>query len=409
MSPKPDSLSPLPACAPGTLPTRTDVLIIGGGLLGCAAAYYLSLAGVPVTLIEQGELGLQASSQNAGSLHFQMEYRMIEAGLEASKRALQAMPLHVDAIARWRALEDQLGVSVGVRQKGGFMLAETAQQAQVLEQKSRLENQAGLQVELLDRAALQVKAPYLSDSVLMGAFCADEGKADPRRASLALAAAARALGAQIVSQCQVVDLKRVGSDWHAQVLSGEQCRSKQVLIAAGVWSGRIAQMTGSQLPVSPIALTMTATARTAPFMDYLFQHVGRRLSLKQTAEGTVLIGGGWPSTLHHRNGIADLERKPSLNLDSLQRSVHTACSVVPQLASLPVLRSWTGVTSLVSDQLPLLGQVPHRPGLFIATGGAAFTLGLTYAHLLVAQMLGQPPSLDISAYDPDRFRSLTFA
>ena len=118
MSPKPDSLSPLPACAPGTLPTRTDVLIIGGGLLGCAAAYYLSLAGVPVTLIEQGELGLQASSQNAGSLHFQMEYRMIEAGLEASKRALQAMPLHVDAIARWRALEDQLGVSVGVRQKG---------------------------------------------------------------------------------------------------------------------------------------------------------------------------------------------------------------------------------------------------------------------------------------------------
>jgi len=203
--------------------------------------------------------------------------------------------------------------------------------------KAVWKNQAGLKVELLDRAALQAKAPYLSDSVLMGAFCADEGKADPRRASLALAAAARALGAQILSQCQVVDLKRVGSDWQAQVLSGEQCRSKQVLIAAGVWSGRIAQMTGSQLPVSPIALTMTATARTAPFMDYLFQHVGRRLSLKQTAEGTVLIGGGWPSTLHHRNGIADLERKPSLNLDSLQRSVQTACSVVPPTGLLACL------------------------------------------------------------------------
>lgn len=409
MSPTPDSLFAPPICAPDTPPARTDVLIIGGGLLGCAAAYYLSQEGVQVTLVEQGELGLQASSQNAGSLHFQMEYRMIEAGLEASKRALQAMPLHLDAITRWRALEDQLGASVGVRQKGGFMLAETAQQAQVLEQKSRLEGQAGLKVELLDRAALQAKAPYLSDSVLMGAFCVDEGKADPRRASLALAGAARALGACIVSQCKIVDLKRAGADWQAQFADGQQCRSHQVLIAAGVWSGRVAQMTGAQLPITPIALTMTATARCAPFMDYLFQHVGRRLSLKQTAEGTVLIGGGWPSRLHHHHGVADLERKPSLCLDSLQRSVETACSVVPQLEKLPILRAWTGVTALVSDQLPLLGQVPHRPGLFIATGGAAFTLGLTYAHLLVQQMLGHPPSLDISAYDPDRFRSLTFA
>jgi sarcosine oxidase subunit beta len=83
--------------------------------------------------------------------------------------------------------------------------------------------------------------------------------------------------------------------------------------------------------------------------------------------------------------------------------------VVPAVAHLPVLRVWTGTTALVSDQLPLIGEVPKAAGLFIATGGSAFTLGPTYARILADRILGRPEAFDVRAYDPRRFGSLTLA
>lgn len=388
---------------------RASTLVIGGGLLGCAIAYYLAKAGVDVLLAEKSQINSQASGRNAGSLHFQLEYRMIEHGLESARKAAEALPLHLHAQRAWSGLAAELRDDLGVVQHGGLMVAETAEQVERLEQKVALEQAAGLQIELLDRDALRTRAPYLSQSLLAAAFCPGEGKADPRRSALAYARAAARLGARIRSATGARSLQRDGRTWRIALDGGASCQADNVVLAAGVWSGRIAQMAGVTLPVSAVGLTMAATARAQPFIKHLIQHAGRRLSMKQTPEGNVLIGGGWPAALPQANGILDLERQPDLLLPSMAGNLSAATSVVPAVGELPVLRVWTGATALVADQLPLIGAVPKAAGLFIATGGSAFTLGPTYAQILADEILGRARTFDASPYDPKRFGSLTFA
>ena len=113
---------------------------------------------------------------------------------------------------------------------------------------------------------------------------------------------------------------------------GASIQAGAVVLAAGIWSGRIAQMAGVTLPVSAVGLTMAATARTAPFIKHLVQHAGRRLSMKQTQEGNVLIGGGWPAALAQTDGVVDLESQPELLLPSLAGSMNAA-AVAPDAAS----------------------------------------------------------------------------
>ncbi|KFK95692.1 MULTISPECIES: FAD-binding oxidoreductase [unclassified Serratia (in: enterobacteria)] len=386
-----------------------DCLVIGGGLLGSAVAYYLAKAGATVRLVERSQLNSAASSQNAGSLHFQLEYRMIENGIAAANKAAEAMPLHLDAQNAWAGLETELGMPVGVVQHGGLMVAETPQQLAVLERKIALEQANGLDVEMLDAAQVQRRAPYLSEQILGAAFCAQEGKADPRRCVLAYAASAARLGARIDSGLGVVALNYESGAWRVQFSDGSECQASTLAITAGAWSGRVAAMAGISLPVSPVALTMTTTMRTQPLITHLIQHAGRRLSLKQTGDGQILIGGGWPARLHHHQGVHDLERRPELLMPSLTGNMSAALAVVPELKRVSILRVWTGTTALVADQLPLLGEVPKSRGLFIATGGSAFTLGPTYARLLAERILGQPATLDITPFDPRRFGSLTLA
>lgn len=384
-----------------------DCLIIGGGLLGTATAFNLAEEGLSVLLVEKGQINGVASSQNAGSLHFQLEYRMIENGEDAARKAAEAMPLHLDAMARWDTVEQALDTPIGVKRTGGLMVAETAAQVSVLEQKAALERASGLDVELLDRTAVDRLAPYFGPAVIAASHCRGEGKADPKQAALAFARAAIKAGATIENDCEVLELSRQGGAWRAKLHNGRILKAKTVAITAGGWSGRVAAMAGMQMPVTPVGLTMSVTMRTTPLIPHLVQHAGRRLSLKQTPEGQVLIGGGWPAQLRHHAGVTNLDARPSLQLTSLAGNMAAAASVVPRLADLRVIRVWTGMTSLVADQLPLLGEIPKAPGLFIATGGSAFTLGLTYARLLADAICRKPPILDVRRFSPGRFGSLT--
>src|SRR5690606_36167878 len=105
---------------------RYDALVIGGGLLGCATSWTIAREGGSVLLAERDQINQHASGQNAGSLHFQLEYRMIEKGLEAARTAAEAMPLHLESAELWRTLAEQSGEQIEVKLTGGLMLAETA-------------------------------------------------------------------------------------------------------------------------------------------------------------------------------------------------------------------------------------------------------------------------------------------
>ncbi|NHP17072.1 FAD-binding oxidoreductase [Rhodococcus sp. IC4_135] len=389
-----------------------DVVIVGGGLLGCAVAWMLAREGADVLLVERDQVNQHASGQNAGSLHFQLEYRMIEKGIEAAKQAAEAMPLHLEAARLWAGLAEEVGEPLGVVQRGGLMLAENAAQASLLETKAEIERSWGLDVDVLDGNEVRTIAPYLSESVVAASYCPIEGKADTRTAGPTMARAAIRLGATVRTRTAVTDLRRNGSSWSVTLTdrnSGESPRAQtvtaeSVILTAGVWTTELGNMLGGYLPTIPLALTMTVTAKTEKFIPHLVQHAGARLSLKQSLDGNVLIGGGWPARLvTHADGTPDFSVRPELLRASVAGNARAATAVVPRVGPLPALRTWVGTTTVTPDQLPLVGPVPGAPGAFVATGGSAFTLGPSFAQVLAELALGRKPGIDLTPYDPSRY------
>jgi glycine/D-amino acid oxidase-like deaminating enzyme len=357
-----------------------------------------------VVLLEAGDVNTGASGQNAGSLHFQIERRFLENGDALADQAASIVALSRLAVEDWRGIERELGVDLHVAMRGGLMVAETAEQVTLLERKADRERRAGLSVETIDGDTARGHAPYLSGRILAANLSRDEGHADPKAMTPALANAAKAAGADLRMHTPVDMIARQGGGFRLGG-SGWSLAADRVLVAAGAWTAPLCARANLHMPLYPVALLMNATARVAPLVPHLVQHVGRRLSLKQTHAGNLLIGGGWPSRLAQDASGFDLSRKPALIPDSLTGNLQAATDAVPAIAGLDLLRSWTGVTAISADQLPIVGEVPRMPGLFVAAGGSAFTLGLTFARLLSEAMSGKAVP-ELAIVSPARFEHL---
>ncbi|MFI8793680.1 NAD(P)/FAD-dependent oxidoreductase [Streptomyces sp. NPDC055105] len=389
-----------------------DVAVVGGGLLGCLTAWMAARDGARVLLVDKDQVNQHASGQNAGSLHFQLEYRMVESGEEAARVAAEAMPLHLDAAAMWARMEDEIGEPFGVRQTGGLMVAENADQVGMLEFKAELERSWGLDVRTLDRSELDVVAPYLAPAIVAANLSPLEGKADARIAAPAVARAAVAAGATVRTRSQLVGAHRVPAGWDLSLretsATGEEgthtVRAAAVVLAAGVWTTELGRVFDADLPTVPLALTMTVTSKVPRFIPHLVQHAGARLSLKQSLDSTVLIGGGWPARLmRDADGSPAFDRKHQLIPQSIAGNARAAVKTIPALDRIPAVRSWVGTTTVAPDQLPLVGAVKGAPGVFVATGGSAFTLGPSFARVLTALISGHSSDVDLAPYDPARF------
>src|SRR5882672_4369521 len=167
---------------------HTDVLIVGGGLAGCATAYYLAREGVEVTLIERYDLNTQASGCNAGSIHAQIAHEpFMSLGDGWARNFAPTIPLMLESIRLWAGLEAELGCDLEVSLAGGILVAETEAQLRDIERKASLERAHGLSVEMLSTGDLRRMAPYVSEQMIGGAFCPTEGKANPLKVTPAFA------------------------------------------------------------------------------------------------------------------------------------------------------------------------------------------------------------------------------
>jgi glycine/D-amino acid oxidase-like deaminating enzyme len=387
------------------------ILIIGGGLLGCAGAWHLAQAGLSPLVIESGPLNGGASGQNAGSLHFQIERRFLEQGTQAAELGSSIVTLNRLAIAEWAELEQALGRPLDIHMHGGLMVAESEADMALLSFKVARENAMGLPTELLDAAALRAQAPYLSRHLHGAAWLASEGHANPRILATAFAQGAQRHGARFLTHTRLIGLRMVDDGtYEANVQTPEGTRvlrAAKIMLASGHWSSRIASFLGLNLPLYPVPLTMNVTDRTRPFLPWLIQHVGRRLSMKQTADGNIVIGGGWASRLAKgRDGLPDLDAPAHLVPDNVRANLAVAADVFPGLRQRSLLRSWTGITCISADQLPIVGMVDAAPGLYVAAGGSMFTLGPLVARLLAGAIASGIPAPELAPFSPRRFAHL---
>jgi sarcosine oxidase, subunit beta len=387
---------------------RFDVAIAGGGLVGCAAAYYLSGNGAKVVVLEEGDLNLQASGRNAGSLHFQLEYRLVRYGDELAEQSAQVIPLTLVALEDWRGLEHELQADLEVEMKGGLIVAETRADMESLEKRQAIQERWGLPTSLLSAAEVRRMAPYLSEDITGAGYCAHEGHANPRLVTLGFARAAADRGAQFLPGTRVVAMSRSGTGWELAAINGSDGRimeiaAGKILNAAGAWAGELAALAHLHLPIYPVPLLMNVLERSEPFIPHLVQHARRRLTVKQVAEGNVLAGGGWPGRFRRSASGFDTRRRPDVVVPNALENVRLAARLVPAVRGLHLIRTWAGTTGVTADQMPLLGEVPEAPGFYVAAGGAAFTHGPTYARLISELVSGQTPSYSIDLYSPSRF------
>lgn len=366
-----------------------DVIVIGGGLAGCATAYYLAKDGVDVLVLERSELNTQASGSNAGSLHAQIPHDpFVNKGPEWARRFAPSIALMARSIAMWHELSRELGVDLEVSTKGGLLVGTTDQQLREIEAKAALEREHGLEVDLLDQREVRELAPYLSDRVQGGAFCRIEGKASPLIATLAYANAAKRLGVKFRRHCEVIGIERCQRTYRVQ-LAGESLVANRVVNAAGADAGRIAAMLGIHMDVQGFAIQVAVTEQTGPLIPHLVYSAGEKLTLKQNAIGSVLIGGGWPARWHGRG-------HPVTDPDSLAQNMALALQTVPSLGPLRVIRTWAAVVNGTDDWRPILGEVPGSPGFFMNFfPWMGFTAGPVIARIIASLVQGKPVPLDI--------------
>ncbi|MFT5345992.1 MAG: glycine/D-amino acid oxidase-like deaminating enzyme, partial [Dinoroseobacter sp.] len=269
---------------------KSDVLIIGGGVIGLITAITLAQTGARVTIVD-AEINA-GSTSNAGSLHVQMQSRFIRLFPELAPNVEAALPLYKQATESWAQLEQQLGPFDLVR-KGGLMLAESAEQMVFLEQKSRREAAKGIDVALLDRSDLDKIAPWVGPQIIGAEICYNEGKLNPLLANTRLLARCKALGIERIKD----RIERLEEAGHAVTAIGRKAvySAREVVVSAAWGSGEVVSAFGINIPTVAEPLHMNITEACDQRIETLVQHAERPITLKQFATGQIVIGGGWPA------------------------------------------------------------------------------------------------------------------
>lgn len=376
---------------------ETDVLVVGGGVMGCCAAYFLARAGVGCVVIERGELNAQASGMNAGSLHVQMQSGMARETDPARQAAYESMlALYPKAVTAWRALADELEGDIEFGASGGLMVAETDDQARLLEAKMARERAHGLDVQLLEGGAVRALAPYLSERVTAAEFCAAEGKVNPAFATPALVRAAKAEGARFRNHTALLALETHGNGFTARTSAGP-IHAAKVVNACGAQAAEVAAMVGLDVPVRAKPLHMSVSEPTGPVVPHLVQHAGAMLTLKQAARGNLLIGGGWPARANPERHDASVLR------ESIEGGLWVAQRIVPALSGLRLLRTWAG-PSVATDGKAILGETADVPGFILAVSAhSGYTLAPLIGRAVAALVQGKGTPFDVAPFSPARF------
>lgn len=390
-----------PAVRPGRAPARplavssADLVVIGGGVTGISAALYAARAGASVVCLDRGRINGEASGGNAGSLHLQLlSWDFGGKAVGDGSLQLQTLPLQQDSIALWRDLEHELGADFELEVTGGLMVAESTDQIAFLEAKARAEAGVGIATEVIDAARVRDIAPAISPSVVAAAWCPGEGKINPLLATPRLAEAARTAGAQIEEFAPVSGIVRDGVGYVIDTPRG-RIATPRILIAAGGWSRQIAMMVGADLPIRGAPLQMVVTAPGPRLIPCLLAHADRHLTMKQTASGTVIIGGAWPA-------VTGPEGQPAILPESLEGNLWVAAHTVPSVASLHVIRSWAAM-NIDIDGAPLIGPVPGFDGLSVAATANGYTLGPLMGREAAAAALSGKARQDLQAFSMSRF------
>jgi sarcosine oxidase subunit beta len=363
---------------------EADVLIIGGGGAGCSAALHLAKRGARVILLERGLVGSQATGVNHGGVRQQGRH---EAELPLARRAREI----------WARMKDLIGTDAEFDPCGHLKLARSAAEEAELLRWNAMAERHGLAPRMIGRNAIRTEHPYFGEAVVAGSLLAEDGSANPRLLSPALARAAREAGATLLEHHAVADLAHDGARF-TLTANGTRFAAPVLLNCAGFWGGEVAARFGEPVPIVPIHPNMLVTEPLPPIFRHSLGVVGGDVYLRQIARGNVIFGGG------RGEGNEDATRtrpRPEPTFAGMQKAV----TLIPRLAGAMLIRSWTGTDGQMPDAIPVMGPSRTTPGLIHAFGfsGHGFMLGPAVGAVLAELVLDGRSDIPLEAFDIGRF------
>jgi len=370
---------------------RADVIVIGGGIVGTTTAFFLRRRQRSVILLERGLTGQQASGVNFG-------------GVRRQGRALQQLAMSNRALETWRRSRELLGEDVEFMPSGHTRVCYHAHDAEYFHRYAADARDHGLDLEVLDGAAMFRRYPHLGREVLAASVSPFDGHANPRLAAPAFGRAASRLGARIVENTEVVRVEKEAGGFRVESATGDIYRAEQVLICAGAWANTLSTQAGEPVPLVARGPQMAVTEP----VPYVFStSMGVYTSIKkesvyyrQVARGNIVLGGGPP-------GPADpVTRRASVLPENTVAQLAQFVRMVPAMRPLQVIRVWSGVESYLPDSEPIIGPSFKVDGLFYAFGfsGSGFQIGPGVGETLAELLDTGSTPIDLSSFSIRRFQ-----
>jgi len=376
-----------------TISQEAEVIVIGAGILGVCTAYFLAESGLDVILMDRGEPNGEASGNNAGSLHVQLLAYDFSVGV--SGPAGQVLPLQRESTQLWIELQKKLDQDLGISISGGLMVAENEKQIRLLEKKVEMERKLGIEVELISGSELRKFVPAMSNNMIGGSWCSEEGKINPMLATPAVLDAAVSHGVRLYKHTSVLDIINKAGCFEITTSTG-LFTAPQVVNAAGAWSPLISAMVGIHLPARPHPIQMIVTEPVAAMVDQLLAYADRHLTLKQVQNGNFIIGGGWKA------GLNPVTSRPFVLQESFEGNLWVAQQVIPSLKDINVIRSWAAMNVII-DGAPILGESEKVSGFYHAVSVNGVTLGPLIGQLTAEAVRTKSTVAGMQPFTLERF------
>jgi glycine/D-amino acid oxidase-like deaminating enzyme len=424
-----------PVTSDESLPTRVDVVIVGGGIIGTSTALFLAQRGVSVALCEKGQIACEQSSRNWGWCR-----KMV--------RDPRELPLAIESLRLWQGMNEMVAAETGFRNAGIMYLAENPAEVARLESWLDHARQYQLDTRIISGREVAQRLPSLAKNYAGALYTASDGKGEPQMAAPAIALAARRHGANILTGCAVRGIETGAGRIVGVVTEKGAIACGAVVLAGGAWSRLFCSNLGIDLPQLNVVASVMRTERLeggpeisaagAQFgyrkrMDggYTVSTVGARLvdivpdSFRLFQHYLPAMRIHWKK-LRFRFGrrFVDAWKTPRhWQLDApspfeqmrvldpapdrflLERARAGIMEAFPAFGSVNIAETWAGMIDVTPDAIPVISAIDKIPSFFIATGfsGHGFGIGPGAGRLMADMVTGRSPLVDPTPFRLARF------
>lgn len=383
----------------------SEVVIIGGGVIGASCAYYLSKAGVEVTVVEEVGIGSGTSGSCDGFVMCQ------------SKKPGFLLDIAIKSREMFDELSEELESDIEWKKCGSLVIARSEVEMEALRAWSKELEDAGLETEILDGKQSRDLEPALSESIVGASLCMSDGQVNPLELTFAFIEAAKRNGASVLTGRTVENILVMNERIREVHLNTGRIHTRRVVCAAGVGSNEIGKMIIVDIPIMPWKGQLLVTEQTDKLIEHIIcdaRYIGTKLSIdsmigeeenalklglglsiEQTESGNLLIG-----STRQFLGIDKATTEEAMNLIA-----KNAFDAFQGIDNLEVIRTFAGLRPFSPDGMPIIGMVKGIKYFYLATGhaGDGICLSPITGKIIADMVTGEEPEIDIKPLALYRF------